>query len=150
MSGDSALVIAGAGLAGAKAAEALRGEGFGGPVVLIGDETERPPLSKDYLLGKAERESVFVHPRSWYCEHDVDLRLGVPVTGVDAAAHAVSLADGSRVGYAKLLLATGSSPTCTASRASSCVSGSRSRRSPGPAAGPAGSGSATGPTSPPT
>jgi 3-phenylpropionate/trans-cinnamate dioxygenase ferredoxin reductase component len=114
MSGDPAFVIAGAGLAGAKAAETLRDEGFGGPVVLIGDETERPyerpPLSKDYLLGKAEWESIFVHPRSWYGEHDVDLRLGVPVTGIDAAAHAVSLADGSRVGYAKLLLATGSSP----------------------------------------
>jgi 3-phenylpropionate/trans-cinnamate dioxygenase ferredoxin reductase component len=114
MSGDPAIVIAGAGLAGAKAAETLRDEGFGGPVVLIGDETERPyerpPLSKDYLLGKAERESIFVHPRSWYGEHDVDLRLGVPVTSIDAAAHAVSLADGSRVGYAKLLLATGSSP----------------------------------------
>jgi 3-phenylpropionate/trans-cinnamate dioxygenase ferredoxin reductase component len=114
MSGDSAFVIAGAGLAGAKAAETLRDEGFGGPVVLIGDETERPyerpPLSKDYLLGKAERETIFVHPRSWYGEHDVDLRLGVPVTGIDAATHAVSLADGSRIGYAKLLLATGSSP----------------------------------------
>ena len=114
MSGDSAVVIAGAGLAGAKAAETLRDEGFDGPVVLIGDETERPyerpPLSKDYLLGKAERETIFVHPQSWYAEHDVDLRLGVPVTGIDAAAHAVSLADGSRVGYAKLLLATGSSP----------------------------------------
>ena len=114
MSGDSAFVIAGAGLAGAKAAETLRDGGFGGPVVLIGDETERPyerpPLSKDYLLGKAPRETIFVHPRSWYGEHDVDLRLGVPVTGIDAAAHAVSLADGSRIGYAKLLLATGSSP----------------------------------------
>ena len=60
-------VIVGAGLAGAKAAETLRDEGFGGPVVLIGDETERPyerpPLSKDYLLGKAPRETIFVHPR---------------------------------------------------------------------------------------
>ena len=114
MGEDSAFVIAGAGLAGAKAAETLREEGFDGPVVLIGEETERPyerpPLSKDYLLGKAERETIFVHPQSWYAEHDVDLRLGVPVIGIDAAAHAVSLADGSRVDYAKLLLATGSSP----------------------------------------
>ena len=114
MSADSAYVIAGAGLAGAKAAETLRGEGFDGPVVLIGEETERPyerpPLSKGYLLGTAERDTIYVHPRSWYAEHGVDLRLGVPVTGIDPAAHAVSLADGSRVGYAKLLLATGSSP----------------------------------------
>jgi 3-phenylpropionate/trans-cinnamate dioxygenase ferredoxin reductase subunit len=114
MSADSAYVIAGAGLAGAKAAETLRDEGFDGPVVLIGEETERPyerpPLSKGYLLGTAERETIYVHPRSWYAEHGVDLRLGVPVTGIDPAAHAVSLADGSRVGYAKLLLATGSAP----------------------------------------
>jgi 3-phenylpropionate/trans-cinnamate dioxygenase ferredoxin reductase subunit len=107
-------VIVGASLAGAKAAQALREEGFGGPVTLIGEEQERPyerpPLSKDYLLGKAERETIYVHPPSWYAEHDVDLRLGVRVSGVDPAAHQVELADGSRVGYAKLLLTTGSSP----------------------------------------
>jgi len=111
---SAAFVIVGASLAGAKAAEALREEGFDGPLVLIGEESERPyerpPLSKDYLLGKAERETIYVHPRSWYAEHDVDLRLGAQVTGVDPAAHEVALADGSRAGYAKLLLATGSSP----------------------------------------
>ena len=66
MSRNNAYVIAGASLAGAKAAEALRAEGFGGPVILIGEEEERPyerpPLSKDYLLGKAERETIYVHP----------------------------------------------------------------------------------------
>ena len=111
---NAAQVIVGASLAGAKAAEALREEGFGGPIVLIGDEDERPyerpPLSKDYLLGKAERETIYVHPPSWYAEHDVDLRLGTTVTGVDPAAREVTLADGSRIGYAKLLLTTGSSP----------------------------------------
>jgi 3-phenylpropionate/trans-cinnamate dioxygenase ferredoxin reductase component len=114
MSASSAYVIAGAGLAGAKAAETLRGEGFDGPVVLIGDEAERPyerpPLSKDYLLGKAEREAIYVHPASWYADNGVELRLGVPVNGIVPAAHEVRLADGSRIGYAKLLLATGSSP----------------------------------------
>ncbi len=113
MSG-SAYVIAGAGLAGAKAAETLRAEGFDGPVVLIGDETERPyerpSLSKEYLQGKAERETIFVHPQAWYADNKVELRLGSPVTGIDRAAHEVTLADGSRVGYAKLLLATGSAP----------------------------------------
>ena len=98
MSGSSAYVIAGAGLAGAKAAETLREEGFDGPVVLIGDETERPyerpPLSKDYLLGKAERDTIYVHPASWYADNGVELRLGVPVTGIDRAAHEVALADG--------------------------------------------------------
>jgi 3-phenylpropionate/trans-cinnamate dioxygenase ferredoxin reductase subunit len=111
---ESAYVIAGAGLAGAKAAETLRAEGFDGPVVLIGDETERPyerpSLSKDYLQGKAERETIYVHPQAWYAGNKVELRLGSPVTGIDRAAHEVTLADGSRVGYAKLLLATGSAP----------------------------------------
>ena len=72
--------IVGAGLAGAKAAETLRDEGFDGAVVLVGDEPhrpyERPPLSKGYLLGKAPRDKVFVHPEGWYADHDVDLRLG--------------------------------------------------------------------------
>jgi 3-phenylpropionate/trans-cinnamate dioxygenase ferredoxin reductase subunit len=114
MNANPAYVIVGAGLAGAKAAETLRAEGFAGPLVLIGEETERPyerpPLSKDYLLGKAERETIFVHPEPWYATNGVDLRLGVPVTGIDTAAGQVRLADGSEVGYGKLLLATGSSP----------------------------------------
>jgi 3-phenylpropionate/trans-cinnamate dioxygenase ferredoxin reductase subunit len=114
MSDNTAYVIAGASLAGAKAAEALRAEGFGGPVVLIGEEDElpyeRPALSKDYLLGKADRESIYVHPAQWYADHDVTLRLGVAVTGIDRTTREVALADGSRVGYAKLLLATGSQP----------------------------------------
>ncbi len=114
MTADSnAYVIVGASLAGAKAAEALREEGFEGPVVLIGEEPsrpyERPPLSKGYLLGSDERETIYVHPETWYAEHDVDLRLGTAVRAVDPAAHEVELADGSRVGYAKLLLTTGSS-----------------------------------------
>ena len=109
-----AYVIVGASLAGAKAAQTLREQGFAGPIVLIGEETERPyerpPLSKDYLLGKADRETIYVHPAGWYADHGVDLRLGVPVTGIDPAAHQVTLDDGSRVGYAKLLLTTGSAP----------------------------------------
>ncbi|SDH15685.1 NAD(P)/FAD-dependent oxidoreductase [Nonomuraea jiangxiensis] len=114
MAANTAFVIVGAGLAGAKAAEALREEGFDGPVVLLGDEPERPyerpPLSKGYLMGQDERDKLYVHPSQWYAEHDVDLRLGVTVTGVDPAGHEVLLADGGRLGYAKLLLTTGSSP----------------------------------------
>jgi 3-phenylpropionate/trans-cinnamate dioxygenase ferredoxin reductase component len=106
-------VIVGAGLAGAKAAETLRDEGFGGPVVLIGDEDkrpyDRPPLSKDYLMGKAERDSIYVHPEDWYGEHDVGLRLGVAVTAIDPASHQV-FAGSDVVGYEKLLLTTGSWP----------------------------------------
>jgi 3-phenylpropionate/trans-cinnamate dioxygenase ferredoxin reductase component len=107
-------VIVGASLAGAKAAEALRAVGFDGPIVLIGAESElpyeRPPLSKGYLQGKAERDVIYVHPKEWYREADVELRLGSTVTGIDRTAHEVVLADGGRVGYGKLLLTTGSSP----------------------------------------
>ena len=110
-------VIVGASLAGAKAAEALRDEGFDGEIVLLGAEHERPyerpPLSKGYLLGKAERDSVYVHAPDWYAEHDVDLRTGVTVTAIDrdAAAVTVSGPDGPQsLPYDKLLLTTGASP----------------------------------------
>ncbi|GAA4202731.1 NAD(P)/FAD-dependent oxidoreductase [Actinocatenispora rupis] len=108
------VVIVGAGLAGAKAAETLRDKGFDGSVTLVGDEPhrpyERPPLSKDYLAGKVDRDTVFVHDTSWYAEHDVTLRLGVAATAVDRAAHRVELADGDALDYDRLLLTTGSSP----------------------------------------
>jgi 3-phenylpropionate/trans-cinnamate dioxygenase ferredoxin reductase subunit len=107
-------VIVGGGLAGAKSAEALRDQGFDGEIVLVTDEEnrpyERPPLSKDYLQGKAERDSVFVHPETWYAENNVDLRVGTAATAIDRAAHEVRLADGTSVRYDKLVLATGSSP----------------------------------------
>ena len=110
-------VIVGASLAGAKAAQALREEGFAGAVVLIGAEHERPyerpPLSKDLLLGKAEPGSVFVHDAGWYADNSVELRLGTRVTSVDRAERQVHLEDGSAVGYTRLLLATGSSPRQT-------------------------------------
>ncbi|MGH3278020.1 MAG: NAD(P)/FAD-dependent oxidoreductase [Trebonia sp.] len=105
-------VIVGGGLAGAKAAETLRAEGFDGEVVLFGSEPElpyeRPPLSKDILLGKAGREKAYVHPHDWYAEHNVDLRAGVTVAMIDPAARLVTF-DGGTVGYDKLLLATGAS-----------------------------------------
>jgi 3-phenylpropionate/trans-cinnamate dioxygenase ferredoxin reductase subunit len=107
-------VIIGAGLAGAKAAEALRALGHESAIVLIGDESdrpyERPPLSKDYLQGKSERETVFVHPQGWYRENEVELHLGGQVTAIDKAQNIVALADGSNLEYAKLLIATGSRP----------------------------------------
>jgi 3-phenylpropionate/trans-cinnamate dioxygenase ferredoxin reductase subunit len=108
------IVIVGAGLAGAKAAEALRGKGFDGSVTLVGDEPhrpyERPPLSKEYLAGKAERDSAFVHPEAWYAEHSVELRTGTAVTAIDRAAREAELAGGDRIGYDALLLTTGASP----------------------------------------
>ena len=107
-------VIAGASLAGAKAAETLRDEGFEGEIVLLGTEPElpyeRPPLSKGYLLGNDERDSIFVHSADWYPEHGVDLRMGVTVTGIDRAVSAVITSDDRTFHYDKLLLTTGASP----------------------------------------
>jgi 3-phenylpropionate/trans-cinnamate dioxygenase ferredoxin reductase component len=114
MSKDASYLIVGASLAGAKAAETLRAEGFDGQVTLIGEETElpyeRPALSKEYLQGKVERESIYVHPREWYDEQHIALRLGIRVAGIDRARHEVTLEDGDRVSYSKLLLTNGSSP----------------------------------------
>jgi 3-phenylpropionate/trans-cinnamate dioxygenase ferredoxin reductase component len=107
-------VIVGASLAGAKAAETLREEGFSGGIVLLGEETERPyerpPLSKGYLLGKEEKSSAYVHDEGWYAQNEVDLRLGTSVTGLDPGARQVSLSDGFTVGYDRLLLTTGAVP----------------------------------------
>ena len=83
-------VIVGAGLAGATAAGALRDQGFAGRIVLIGAEHElpydRPPLSKDYLQDKSEKAKIYVHPRQWYADHDIELRLGTRVTAIDRVA----------------------------------------------------------------
>ena len=112
MTGTDACVIVGAGLAGAKAAETLREEGFDGPVVLVGAEHElpyeRPPLSKGYLAGTAPRESAAVHDPGWYAASDVELRTGVRATGLDAAAHRLTVDTGEELAYSRLLLATGS------------------------------------------
>jgi 3-phenylpropionate/trans-cinnamate dioxygenase ferredoxin reductase subunit len=114
MSTPQSFVIVGAGLAGAKAAEALRTNGFGGQVILLGDEAERPydrpPLSKGYLQGSTEREKIYIHPPQWHLEHDIDLRLGIRVTEIDRTAHEVRTSRGQTLRYDKLLVATGSSP----------------------------------------
>src|ERR1700742_2344111 len=114
MTTEPVFVIVGASLAGARAAETLRAEGFAGRVVLIGLERqlpyERPPLSKGYLLGKDEREKAFPHDQEWYDQQRIELRMGTRVTAGDPVAHTVTLDDGETLGYTKLLLATGSSP----------------------------------------
>ncbi|MDR3079866.1 MAG: FAD-dependent oxidoreductase [Streptomyces sp.] len=112
---DQTFVIVGGGLAGAKAAETLRAEGFSGRVILICDERdrpyERPPLSKGYLLGKEERDGVFVHEPAWYARNDVELHLGQTVDAIDRAAKTVRFGDdGTLVHYDKLLFATGAEP----------------------------------------
>ena len=114
MSKDSTFAIVGAGLAGAKAAETLRAEGFDGRVVLIGDEPERPyerpPLSKDYLRGEAPREKAQVHDASFYAEHGIELMTGRSVVGLDDASHVLLLDDDQVVHYDRVLLTTGSEP----------------------------------------
>jgi 3-phenylpropionate/trans-cinnamate dioxygenase ferredoxin reductase component len=107
-------VIVGAGLAGAKAAEALRDEGFDGRIVLIGDEAElpyeRPPLSKDYLRGESPRENARVQSDGFYLDNEIELRTSTTVERLELDRRAVALADGERVGYDRLLLATGAAP----------------------------------------
>ena len=113
MTATEPFVIVGGGLAGAKAAETLRSEGYDGPVVLVAAEPEnpyeRPPLSKGYLLGADDREKARVHESGWYEQHDVELRTGIAATGLDTAAHRLTLDSGEQIPYARLLLATGSS-----------------------------------------
>ncbi len=109
-----AFVIVGASLAGAKAAEALRGFGFEGRVVLVGSEAdrpyERPPLSKDYLSGKVGLDKVYVHPEGFYETHEIELRSSTIVERIDPGSSEVVLPGGERLGYDRLLLATGAEP----------------------------------------
>lgn len=112
MANSTTFVIIGGGLAGAKAAEALRDKEFDGQIVLVAEEQhlpyERPPLSKEFLAGKKSLNDFTVQDSAWYLDHDIDLRLGIRATAVDSAAHRVALSDDTSVGYDKLLLATGS------------------------------------------
>jgi 3-phenylpropionate/trans-cinnamate dioxygenase ferredoxin reductase subunit len=114
MSREQTHVIVGASLAGAKAAETLREEGFDGRIVLVGSEAERPyerpPLSKDYLRGEAGREKVYVHSEGFYAEQDIELRLGRTAVGLDAANARLKLDDGEELSYDRLLLTTGAEP----------------------------------------
>ena len=110
----STFVIVGAGLAGAKAAETLRAEGFGGRLLLLGEEAERPyerpPLSKAYLRGETDRDSLYVHQNGFYAAHDIELRPSTPVRSITPSARRLELASGERIGYRRLLLATGAAP----------------------------------------
>jgi 3-phenylpropionate/trans-cinnamate dioxygenase ferredoxin reductase subunit len=85
-----------------------------GRVILIGGEPERPyerpPLSKDYLAGRAERQSVYVHDAGFYGDQAIELRTSTRVTTLDVAAGAVVLDGGERIGYDRLLLSTGAAP----------------------------------------
>lgn len=114
MDSNEAMVIVGAGLAGATAAATLREEGYTGPVVMFGEEGQvpylRPPLSKGFLAGKESEESLLPYPEQWYRENDVELLTSDAAVSVDPHAHTVALAGGRAVQYGKLLLATGAVP----------------------------------------
>ena len=114
MNSRKTFVIVGAGLAGAKAAETLRTEGFAGRVVLLGDEQERPyerpPLSKDYLRGETRADELFVHDHDFYDDHGIELVLGRTAVRLDTSTRDVTLDDGARLRYDRLLLATGAEP----------------------------------------
>src|SRR3954470_23749327 len=107
-------VIVGGGLAGAKAAQALREEGFEGSIVLVGQEPElpyeRPPLSKDYLRGESPREKARVHPDDFYEHSEIELRTATAVEQVDTTTAEVELQTGERIAYDRLLLTTGAEP----------------------------------------
>jgi 3-phenylpropionate/trans-cinnamate dioxygenase ferredoxin reductase component len=111
----STFVIVGAGMAGGKAAETLREEGFDGRVVLVGTEPERPyerpPLSKDYLRGETERNGVYLQDdQGWYDEHRVELWVSTTVESLDVGERSLLLSGGERMRYDALLLATGAEP----------------------------------------
>jgi len=109
----SQVIVIGAGQAGASCVAKLRNGGFEGRVTLIGAEPvppyQRPPLSKAYLLGDMTLERLFLRPEAFYAEHDIDLRMGQPVTAVDTAGQTVSVGD-DVLAYDDLVLATGSVP----------------------------------------
>jgi 3-phenylpropionate/trans-cinnamate dioxygenase ferredoxin reductase component len=111
---DQTFAIVGAGMAGAKAAETLREEGFDGRILLLGQEREapyeRPPLSKSYLTGESPRDEARVHAEGFYRDHDIELERGTAVTALDPDGHTVGLEDGRAVSYDRVLIATGAVP----------------------------------------
>ena len=114
MSTDAGIVIIGAGEAGARAAAALRENHYSGPVTLIGEEShlpyERPPLSKAAMTAADEPNAATIMTEAQMAAHDIRHLSGVMVTEIDRAGHTVHLDDGSRITYARLLLATGARP----------------------------------------
>src|SRR6202790_5709459 len=107
----STILIIGGGQAGAQAIDTLRREGFGGRLVLIGEEPElpyqRPPLSKKYLSGELAAEGLPFRHQSFYDEHRIELKLGVRATRLDPSARRVALSNGEELAYDRLLLCLG-------------------------------------------
>lgn len=108
------IVIVGAGQAGASLAGRLRGLGYDGPLVMLGEEPhppyQRPPLSKKYMSGELDIPRLLIRPASWYDEQKIELRLSAAAVEISPGDHSVTLADGTRLGYVKLALTTGAHP----------------------------------------
>jgi apoptosis-inducing factor 3 len=108
------IVIVGGGAAGFAAAEKLRREQYQGSIVMLSSDdaspVDRPNLSKDYLAGSAPEEWVPLRPDSFYSENGIDLRLKANVAAIDVRSRDVVLADGDKIPYDRLLLATGAEP----------------------------------------
>ena len=105
------IVIVGAGQAGGELATGLRKQGYQGQLLLLGDEAhppyQRPPLSKGFLQGKLALNDLYLKPQATYERFNIEQRAGTRVEAIDRAAHEVTLGDGSRLPYDKLVLATG-------------------------------------------
>jgi 3-phenylpropionate/trans-cinnamate dioxygenase ferredoxin reductase subunit len=104
-------LLVGGGMASAHCAAELRKRGAEGSILLVGREPEppyeRPPLSKEYLRGEAERADAHVNPASWYEENDVELRTGANVMSLDPEARTAKLQGGDEVAFGQALIATG-------------------------------------------
>jgi 3-phenylpropionate/trans-cinnamate dioxygenase ferredoxin reductase subunit len=108
------VLLVGGGVASARCARTLRRRGFGGTILLVGDEPvapyNRPPLSKELLRGEVPDELVAAEPERWYARHEVELLTGMPVSRLVPADRLAELADGTRLRYGSALLATGAAP----------------------------------------
>lgn len=106
--------IVGGGLAGAKAAETLRAEGFDGRVIILGEETsrpyDRPPMSKEFLRGEKDFDDAAVHLDSFYKDQEIELRTSAWVSDLDTKAKQLTFNHGEKLAYDRLLLATGAVP----------------------------------------
>jgi apoptosis-inducing factor 3 len=108
------IVIIGGGAAGFAAAEKLRREQWQGDIVMLSDDdappVDRPNLSKDYLAGSAPEDWIPLRPDSYYAENNIELRLAASVAAIDVRARQIALANGDKIPYDRLLLATGAEP----------------------------------------
>ena len=109
---DDSVVVVGAGQAAAQLIASLRGDGFAGPITLIGEEPyvpyQRPPLSKAFLAGELAADRLFIKPEEFYVEAKCKLMLRTTAIAVDRARKVVKLSDGQELPYGTLALATGS------------------------------------------